>query len=261
MKRSLSVVLRVLFLAFFAGLSACSVKEDRDACPCKLLLDFSSSDLPDETIVDLNFISTDGFFNNTSVVVGEERTFLFEVPRTDLYIQAFYGDEGFMQGEKGLVIPESRQCPEIYMEVLKLDTRKEAVKQEVKLYKNYCNIEVCFQGITDFRYDAMIDGRVCGYDLEGDVAPGHFNFMLFPDEEGHCMVRVPRQSDASLVLKIQDVDGYMKTFALGEYIIESGFDWKSPDLKDVLVHIDYAHTQIVFTINDWQKTVDFDVII
>ena len=75
------------------------------------------------------------------------------------------------------------------------------------------------------------------------------------------MVRVPRQEDASLALKIQDVDGYEKTFALGEYIAESGFDWNRPDLQDVLVQIDYARTQVIFTINDWRKVIDFDMII
>ena len=262
MNRSLSVVIsRILLVVIGFGASACSVKEDRNACPCKLVLDFTSSTLPDETIVDLNFVTADGFFQSTSVVVGEERIFQFEVPRAELFVHAFYGDEGLVEGKEGLVIPESRQCPEIFMDVLKMDTHVEYLEQQVQLHKSYCNIEICFQGIADFRYDATIAGGINGYDLEGSMKKGNFNYLLYPDAEGHCMVRVPRQEDASLALRIQDLDGYTKTFALGEYIVESGFDWMSPDLQDVLVQIDYARTQVIFTINEWQKVVDFDVII
>ena len=51
----------------------------------------------------------------------------------------------------------------------------------------------------------------------------------------------------------------MRTFSIGEYIIESGYDWTAESLEDVNVEIDYAKTEVSFTVNDWEKTVHFDV--
>lgn len=51
----------------------------------------------------------------------------------------------------------------------------------------------------------------------------------------------------------------LRTFSIGEYIIESGYDWTAESLEDVNVEIDYAKTEVSFTVNDWEKTVHFDV--
>lgn len=53
----------------------------------------------------------------------------------------------------------------------------------------------------------------------------------------------------------------LREFALGEYIIESGYDWSAPDLADIEIEVDYSKTDVVFKVEDWEKTVSFDVII
>ena len=76
-----------------------------------------------------------------------------------------------------------------------------------------------------------------------------------------CSVRIPRQSDASLILSITENEDVLREFALGEYIIKSGYDWTAEDLEDVEVVVDYTKVDVTFRVNDWQDTVSFDVII
>ena len=40
----LKIVLCALVMAVASGLSSCSVKEDRSACPCRLVMDFDGTD-------------------------------------------------------------------------------------------------------------------------------------------------------------------------------------------------------------------------
>ncbi len=255
MKRKSSVCPALLLLALLT--SACFVKEDRSACPCHLVLDFSG--VESGTVVDLYFATADGSFTGTSVDLGEEKVCAFEVPRTDFRINAVVGAEDCFDLRSGLVIPESRQCPAVYLSSFGLDTRRDRLEMSVVPRKNYCTVEVSFQDFVPFRQAISIVGETDGCGLDGKIRKGKFRCQLHPDTEGRSVVRIPRQSDASLVLSLSDEDGQVKSFALGEYILASGYDWSRPDLEDIIVEIDYACTEISFIVNGWEKTEHFDV--
>ena len=72
---------------------------------------------------------------------------------------------------------------------------------------------------------------------------------------------LPRQIDNSLLLDIISDDDRRRTFAIGNYIEASGYDWESMDLKDITLDIDYARTDITFRIDAWERTVQFEVVI
>ena len=46
---------------------------------------------------------------------------------------------------------------------------------------------------------------------------------------------------------------------MGEYIIESGYDWGTDSLEDVDIKIDYAKADVTLVINDWEATFDINV--
>ena len=70
---------------------------------------------------------------------------------------------------------------------------------------------------------------------------------------------MPRQTDASLMLEVDDGKGNSKAFALGQYIVSSGYDWTSPDLDDVSVTLDYAMTEIRLVVGGWESVYRYDV--
>ena len=51
----------------------------------------------------------------------------------------------------------------------------------------------------------------------------------------------------------------LKTFALGNYIQQCGYDWTSEDLQDIVVKIDYACTRISITVGPWEYSYDVDI--
>ena len=72
---------------------------------------------------------------------------------------------------------------------------------------------------------------------------------------------MPRQMDNSIVLEVNDGTSVLKTFALGEYISASGYDWSAPDLGDITVGIDYTRTKLTVSVLGWDEVYEFDVVI
>ena len=56
-------------------------------------------------------------------------------------------------------------------------------------------------------------------------------------------------------------DGGVRSFAIGNYLPVSGYDWNSNDLHDAAITIDYAATSVTFTIDKWSRTLQFETVI
>ena len=139
----------------------------------------------------------------------------------------------------------------------------------VRLHKNFCRIDIQVRDVDgeEFPFKLRVRGNVNGYGLDGKPARGAFLCDAERSEtestgSGHgYAVTVPRQTDDSLTLEIVTDDGVAKSFAIGNYIAASGYDWTSADLKDICLEIDYARTVISFTIDKWTHSEQFEVVI
>lgn len=250
-------------------LCSCSVKEDRSGCPCVLELDFSSAD--------------GNLLDSLSVSIVEEDELLHaafvpayrygEIYRTEvrksvlmLNVYAFGEDSGgkwplLSAHRSGMDIPQGDECPPVYMHCSTIDARAELRREKVVPRKNFCTLGITMQSEGECPLILEIDGNVSGYGRDGRPAAGRFIFRPETDGQGRCSVRIPRQTDGSLRLRISDEDDVLRDFALGEYIIESGYDWEAEDLEDVEITVDYAKTGVRFVIRGWEETIEFEIII
>ena len=78
--------------------------------------------------------------------------------------------------------------------------------------------------------------------------------------EVSCSLCLPRQRDSSLSLEIAEDASVLKSFALGNYIEGSGYDWSAPELDDIVVTIDYARTRLSISVGEWERSYSFDVV-
>jgi hypothetical protein len=106
-----------------------------------------------------------------------------------------------------------------------------------------------------------VRGRVAGYGANGFPINGDFFYDVEDFSAEAWIMYVPRQTDNSLVLEINDGTAVLKTFALGEYICASGYDWNAADLQDITVGIDYTRTKLTVSIRGWDEVYEFDVVI
>lgn len=282
----------------------CSVKEDRDLCPCALVLEFPREDaerLQDGVTVCMRGYSDDAFSLCDTLpdgraassggpdTISDKWSYSYVVPKGDIDLAVAYSADG-LAGElnssgRWIEIDEGRPCPSIWTCCEKVYVRADRVTVPVRLHKNFCRIDIQVRDVdgAEFPFKLRVRGNVNGYGLDGKPARGAFlcdaersetegaGTESDGDDSGTASestgcgygyaVTVPRQTDDSLTLEIVTDDGVAKSFAIGNYIASSGYDWTSADLKDICLEIDYARTVISFTIDKWTHSEQFEVVI
>lgn len=254
--------LRILAISVSAlSFACCFVKEYREACPCRLVLDLSEVDTAVVRSADL-YVSVPGGYVSADVIEKEcfGKEYATTVPRTELLLNLSSGGKG-MVSEKGLDIPLGEECPPVYMHSSAIDGDCEIWHEKVRMRKNHCRVYVFLKGQESPGMSLTVKGEVCGYDAYGIPKPGDFLCCRKPDVSYACVISVPRQTDDSLVLEVDDGTGVCKMFTLGMYISSAGYDWTSPDLKDISVTLDFAISHIALKVHGWEEDHVFDVVI
>ena len=247
------VLLCILSLVSHPG---CTVLEDRDLCPALLVLDFPPLEAPAVLV-----LGTKAGFRTDLLSAGltEYRT---SVERgTVSALVRSPADLPFPAGEE-LRIPEGAECPALLLYARTYEIRGEMFRDSVRMHKNYCTLDLQVRSVDgNLPYSFTVIGNWCGFDPAGRVLPGPFRCRLLPDGTGCGTLRIPRQGDDSLVLDLVGEDGILRSFALGEYLRESGYDWRAEQLADAQILIDYARTYVSFVIGNWSKILPFDIVI
>lgn len=260
MKRTTHGILTVLLVLF--GIIGCSVKEERDACPCRLFLDLTSVDILDNSPVLLYIMSDDGV--EREMVLDHDNfqdTCMLIVPRKELDVVLWRGADGYVD-RTGLTIPLGEDSPPVYIYSASLLAEGEAVYETVTLQKNYCVLGVDFVE-RDKVQGLALRGNVAGFDMHGRPSDGEFFVCASVDSQvvSHNVFYVPRQVGNSLFLDVTEPDGKVKTFPIHEYIAEFGYDWTEKDLNDLNMILEYTPVGVSITIRDWSQEIVINVVI
>lgn len=259
MKRIPLVMLTISVSALY--LAGCSVKEYRESCPCRLVLDLSEVDTAVVKSADL-YVSVPGGYISSDVIDIEEfeKEYVLTVPRTHLSLSVSSGGGGAMS-EKGLSIPFGTECPPVYMHSSVVDADCEIWHEKVRMRKNHCVIEMQVKNEESYGISLTVKGNICGYDAYGLPESGGFECSKTIEDPGICCIAVPRQTDDSMILEVDDGGGVRKMFALGTYIASAGYDWEASDLEDIEVVLDFAFSHVVVKVQGWEEEHIFDVVI
>ncbi len=226
-------------------LSSCSIKEDRDGCPCWMMVE-----MPDQAGDDGEKVGQDGRspvgagddgcvvlrlrgnsdedavdyeYQVTEAVRVDVGALEYEVPRGSVGVSAVaFGNEipgragydGKSAGYDGdeIRVPVGEQMDSLYGFFKMYHTRCESVLCDVELHKEFCTVSFTLgeDGYTS-PYHIEVWGNVAGVSA-WDLMPVQGEFRYAPIlKNGVYQVRVPRQEDNSLelvMLEIPDQVGY-----------------------------------------------------
>lgn len=252
-----------------ALLLSCSVKEDRTGCPCFLTLDFGgleAAGLLEQGLDSLvlavgagkDFYAEEGFALKDHV-----QEYSLEVPKSLVDVLAVCGAGRAGVSPEGFMIPEGSACPALYRYTESFFAEADGMRRTVAFHKEHCMLTVSLKaspGVTASRFRIRLEGNVAGFRMDGSPADGHFNCFSSLSAGGLCHLNVPRQKDASLRLFIEFPDsGELRSFPVGKYILESGYDWRAQDLEDVSVEVDFSRSNLTVSTSRWQKTLNFEI--
>lgn len=232
-----TVMNRLLFVMWIAGilfLSSCSIKEDRDGCPCWMTVEMPEQvghdggklDNDDCVVLRLRGNSdedeVDYSYQVTEAVKPDVGALEYEVPRGAVGVSAVAfgrrvtgraGNDGGMPDRVGhdgksawyhgdeIRVPVGEQMDSLYGFFKMYHTRCESVLCDVELHKEFCTVSFTLgeDGYTS-PYHIEVWGNVVGVSA-WDLMPLDGDFRFAPSlENGVYQVRVPRQVDSSLEL-------------------------------------------------------------
>ncbi len=252
----------MLLLPVLLSFAACSVKEQRDDCPCRLVLDFADVDTLALASLRVSLYDAAGAVYERSSASGDFcPEFGISVPRSEIDVNVYSGEGACFDPVKGIVIPYGEDCPHIFMHSSVVDARCESVRDTVRMHKNHCVVDLYMEKEDDREYELCLKGNVSGYGPDGRPVIGDFSFSPSAGMGHAYRVCLPRQLDSSLILEIDDGSEVLKTFALGEYVEAGGYDWNAPDLEDLTVHIDWAMTSVTLTVSGWDWVYECEIVI
>ena len=239
---------RFLFVMWMVGmlfLSSCSIKEDRDGCPCWMTVEMPGQAghdgekvgqdgrspvgaVDDGTVVlrlrgNSDEDAVDYEYQVTEAVRVDVGALEYEVPRGSVGVSAVaFGNEmpdragydGLKAGYDGdeIRVPVGEQMDSLYGFFKMYHTRCESVLCDVELHKEFCTVSFTLgdDGYIS-PYDLEVWGNVAGVSA-WDLMPVLGEFRYAPmQKNGVYQVRVPRQVDNSLelvMLEIPDQVGY-----------------------------------------------------
>ena len=297
-----TVMNRLLFVMWMSGmlfLSSCSIKEDRDRCPCWMTVDLSDvaesrwksperqssteyqmvtkslesrQHIAESVVLRLRGNSdedeVDYAFKMAETVNTEVGALEYEVPRGSVGVSVIgmpdrVGHDG-IAGYDGdeIRIPVGEQMDSLYGFFRMFYTRCESVLCDVELHKEFCTVSFTLgdDGYIS-PYDLEVWGNVAGVS-PWDLMPLEGDFRFAPSQEdGVYRVRVPRQVDNSLELVMLEDSEIVDRLPLGEYITRSGYDWAAEDLADVHIALDMEKQQVMITVSGWDGVVVMDIVI
>ena len=240
-------------------LMSCSIKEDRDGCPCWMTVEMPDRVGHDGSVVlrlhgNYDDGAMDYAYKVSESIKADVGILEYEVPRGSVGVSVV--------NSARLVVPVGEQMDSLYGFFKPYHTRCESVKCDVELHKEFCTVSFT---LVDEHYESPYDIEVRG-NVSGvspwDLVPVSGAFKYAPvAEEGVYRVRIPRQVDASLEMVMLSNQEIVSRFPLGEYIIRSGYDWAAKDLSDVSVALDLEKQQVMVTVSGWDEIVVMDVVI
>ena len=286
-----------MWMAGMLFLSSCSIKEDRDRCPCWMTVDLSDvaesrwkspevqssidyhsvtkslksrQHLAESVVLRLRGNSDEDAINYeyqvTEAVRADAGTLEYEVPRGSVGVSAVAFSR-MVTGRAGndgdeIRIPVGEQMDSLYGFFKMYHTRCESVLCDVDLHKEFCTVSFTLgeDGYTS-PYDIEVWGNVAGVSA-WDLMPVLGKFRYAPMQKNRVyQVRVPRQEDNSLELVMLEDSEIVDRLPLGEYIARSGYDWTAENLEDVHIALDMEKQQVMITVSGWDGVVVMDIVI
>ena len=242
--------------------AACSVKEDRSACPCHLTVDFNDANIKmPGGMVYLDFKKGTGEAIQGLMLPAIERK--YPISLTKGLIHLFASTEGgnwnIGKDRQTLLLNAGNQADSIYAYARMVECFDETAEEVVHLHKQWCTLLLVTEKPEAWKSSLFeLSGEWSGMSM-ADLYPVKGEFLCTAEKlsADRLAARIPRQGDDSLILKIfqrgekGSKGKLLQSFPLGEMISATGYDWDAEDLKDLVLKIARTETGISIEIADW----------
>lgn len=239
--------------------TACSVKEDRSACPCYasvLVEDFLRAGFSDAL---LSF-SSDRLVHRESIRLAEfeDDAYVASLERRTNRVSLIAGMARMRIRGDSLLVPYGHQSDPIWLYSEKFFCDGDSYTVTARPHKQFCRLEILLKGLSAEERTACtfrVKAGFCGLDLYSRRAlEGEFCAEAIRGLDGAFSLLLPRQGDGGILLEAscgQPEAGAPLVVDVAAALRAAGYDWSLEDLRDVSLTVDYAKAEISLRILDW----------
>ena len=259
-----------IFMAIVTASASCSLKEDRDGCPCHLIIGLDNAVGNGNADI---FIFQDGeeVLADNVVPADYPEGYRHEAGRRPASVTVIQGLKENIIHEGRLVIKNGNDADRLFLYNETLQCGSETVMAAADLHKNWTTLEISLAAEAgedspagNVRID--ISGGICGMDLRnGAPVRGDFQCIARLADSGFAVyaVNLPRQisSEDEILIAVSRNGKELFSCDISEAISRTGFDWSKPDLDDIRLRLDYISALFDVEIAEWETSPESDKVI
>ena len=231
--------------------ASCSVKEARESCPCQVDIDLTAFA---EITRSVRVRVGDNRLERRLVTEDSLLVHTLTVQRASLPVWVWAGAGGLQAQGDTLRVPAGSDCDSLYLFGEAADARSDRLRLDAVPHKAFATV---FLSVTSGEEDSRpVRCRVrSGHNglrlPEGTPVPGRLSIPLQGD--GPFVFRLPRQCpESELAVDVAGADTVAHAYPLGEWILESGYDWNAADLDDLAVGLDLSSREVRVRVIPWK---------
>jgi|GEM_PF-1815790 len=223
--------------------SACSVKEVRTDCPCRLEIGLDTfAEVSPAATVEIG--SGPAVLENRTVQLSPQPVLRTDIPHRDITLSVFTPGTKMERSGDLLLTSPLHDADSLYAFRQNLSgTGRETVRTRALAHKQFAQVTLRAVHATERTVHAtfFICSDTGGLDLR-TLRPSRERAFRYPADlsSGADAFLLPRQdTDSDIRIVLDDGRSPVSEFPLGEWIRESGFDWTAEDLDDLVVDLDF----------------------
>lgn len=238
-------------------LASCSLKEDRDACPCWLAVRMEDAMRHDRTAAVSLWSGGAAILAETVATADYAGSSPYErtVPRGYVRTSVSTGADASMALSGSVTLRTGVECDTIWAHTALVDCRRETALDTARLHRQFAKVHVVLDRAPGEDGDRTytLETGCGGLDLLTlEALPGDWEIALVMPPDGHAVTHVPRLSDGmAFRLRIGNPDGDSDMVDLQEILREAGYSWRKKDLDDIWIGLDYIRGTAEVTIEPW----------
>lgn len=242
---------------------SCSIREERDGCPCLLTLDLSGCGMFGDLLIE-------GWEDGAEIFSGKLSSadypegYTVRTGRNGIWYLAHAPLEKAGKSGYLITVPEGEQSDSLFLCFRRVDTSEEAAYDRVLLHKNHMELGIRINGWDSLKCGLLeleVRAQYNALDTR-DMTPVKGEFSYRTEVAGEMSrIRLPRQKDGVISVTLSEDGRPVAGFDAWKVLKTAGYSWNDNDLADATLQIDMASSSISVCIDEWSEGNSYDEII
>lgn len=257
-------LLSALLVAAPLVIVSCTVKENRQLCPCYTSVDvgeFIESGHKNALVTVMS--DSKSISEEINLLEYKDKPYVIPLPKGANKLSLISGMNYTHIREDSLVTPYGLSSDALWVYNEKFICKDDSYNISAVPYKNFCKMTIIVVGLVpgeNYDFSFRLRAKCNALDIyDSEALEGDFcGFAIQSNTDGLFTICLPRQKSNSILLEIcrsisDEEYETVHTINLNSKLTSVGYDWSKADLMDVHITVDYTSLDVSLEMINWDK--------